>query len=928
MSHPWKTLLSLPLVLSVFPTLASAQIIPDQTLPNPTLVTPGNNQFTINGGTQVGGNLFHSFSQFSLPTNNTASFNNSLNIENIITRITGGSLSNIDGLIEANGSANLFLLNPNGIVFGPNATLNIGGSFLATTANSFTFANGTEFSATNPQTTPLLTVNVPIGLKFGATPGGIVVQGTGHDIVLEPDGAVIRQSTPGLRVSPGQTLTLAGGTITFRGGNVGADEGHVVLGSVGPHTEVGLTPSLDLEYDNPFNFQDIQLSELSSVDVSGEGAGDISIQGRHITLTGGSLILGITEGENPGGTIVVNASESIHLFGFSEDEMIPTAIISETINTGSSGDIVLNTHRLIIQEGAQASTSTFAPGEAGQLTVNASGWVELSGTDFSGFPSGLFSGTLGLGRGGSVVVNTNRLIVQDGAVISSSVIPSPFEDADAPGGNIRIDVRELTVQREAQISSDTFGLGNAGTLNIRATDGIRLNGGSPEVPSGIFSQADFILLEDDAIAPTGGNAGTIRIETPWLSIEDGAIISSATFAEGQGGLVEIQAPGGIQIAGSTPDREFVSSIAASTLGPGRAGDVTIATGTLLLRDGGLLTAGAGDTATGDGGTLRVTASESVTLSGVASETLPTRLTVRTEGPGNAGDLILATERLTVENGAQINLDGIGRDENRNLIIDQTVGDAGNILITAPQVQLNGGQITANTTSGTQGNIFLNSQDIRLRQGSQIVTNAFGESTGGNITINTDLLTALENSDISANAEQNFGGRVIITAQGIYGTEFRNQLTPESDITATSALGPQFSGVVEINTPDIDPAQNTADLPQAIETPEGIRPICRPEAQLRSGERELTVEGRGLPPNPTQPVNPGSVEVEMMQPVPASRENGQPLSAVESHLTPSRPRLPIATGWVMNEKGEIFLTTTSEKVTPHRSLQPNPDCVRE
>ena len=187
-----------------------AQITPDSSLGNESsTVTPNatiNNVKAelIEGGAIRDNNLFHSFSDFNIESGNAAYFASPDGIANILTRVTGKNVSTIFGNLGVDGSANLFLLNPNGIVFGKNSSLNIDGSFLGTTAESYSFENGFEYSAVKPASPDLLTINIPIGLQFGANQAEIINRSNYSD----PDD-IIR----GLDISAQETLSLIGGEV-------------------------------------------------------------------------------------------------------------------------------------------------------------------------------------------------------------------------------------------------------------------------------------------------------------------------------------------------------------------------------------------------------------------------------------------------------------------------------------------------------------------------------------------------------------------------------------------------------------------------------------------------------------------------------------------------------------------------------------------
>jgi filamentous hemagglutinin family protein len=430
----------------LFPASSTAQIVPDETLPTNSTVTTEGNTAEINGGTTAGSNLFHSFSEFSLPSGEAA-FNNAANIENIFSRITGSNASNINGLIRANGVANLFLLNPNGIIFGPNASLNLGGSFVGTTADRIEFIDGTEFSASDPQILPVLTVSVPIGLGFTSNPGAINVRGRGGNLVISPlssSPTTKGASTGGLSVLPGKTLALVGGDLVLEGGVISVEDGRIELGSVteGTVSLNSLAEGWNLGYESVAKFQNIELSQKALVDASGKGTGSVQIQGANVSLLDGSIIFQQSREDLSSGSIKVNASESLELKGFAPDEQTFSNIRTEALGDGNGANVEISTKKLIIEDRASIISRNFSDATGGNLTINASESIQLTGYTPSNTP------------GSSLIISTNL--------------------GNSQAGDINIYTKNLKLQDGGSISSISRGVGNSGDVIINVSDTIEL----------------------------------------------------------------------------------------------------------------------------------------------------------------------------------------------------------------------------------------------------------------------------------------------------------------------------------------------------------------------------------------------------------------------------------------------------------------------
>ncbi len=655
------------LILSpwLLPQAARAQIIPDATLPANTAVTVDGSTLRIEGGTAAGSNLFHSFQEFSLPTGSTAYFNNSPTIQNILTRVTGGNLSNIDGLIRANGSANLFFINPSGLVFGPNARLNIGGSFIGSTANSIQLSDGSFFSATHPETSPLLTVNVPIGLQFGSNPGAIRVTGTGHALTTTTSrlSPLLKNSSDiGLSVSSGNTLALIGGDVSLDGGVLNAPEGRIELGSVGEgFASLNFIPEgLRIDYTGAVSFRDIRLAQLSLVDASGAGGGSISVQARNVSASGGSLISIQNQGTNPSGNLTVNASEEVRLTDNTPDAKIPSFLNSETIASGNAGDISVATKRLVVENGAAIATQSFSAGQGGNINVSASETVDLNGFSAANLSlsSFIFAVAYNSGQAGNITVNTGRLTARNGGGVISS----------------------------------TFGIGAGGNVSIQASESIELTGVVP----GIFTPS--LLSASTLIA---GNAGSLNISTGKLIVRDGGRVDASTVGAGSAGSVTINAAESVEISGTVPGSISPSLIVSSgnlldkilqeTFGlpavpSGDSKDVTINTPVLRVTDGAQITVR--NDGTGNAGAIAINAG-SIFLDSKGSISAST-----TSGEGGNINLRVR-DSLLLRNGSFISAEAGGS------------GNGGNLTVQAATIAaLENSDITANAARGRGGNIAI------------------------------------------------------------------------------------------------------------------------------------------------------------------------------------------------------------------------------
>ena len=1000
----------------LFPTRVKAQLIPDETLGAESSTVNAIDELNdrIDNGAIRGPNLFHSFSEFNVNEGRGVFFHSPTDIQNILTRVTGSNISNISGKLGVLGEANLFLINPNGIIFGENASLDISGSFVSTTANALQFGEQGFFSASNPEAPPLLTVQ-PSAFFFNQINTSPIENNSIAAAGIDPAG----NETSGLRVPDGSSLLMIGGDVVLNGGNLQARGGRIELGGLQGEGVIDLDiQSKEFNLNFPVNatLSNIFLNQGAEVNVRGEDRGSLAINAQNFNLTEGSILrAGIDSGlgsinsqagnidinvidkskftdgslishvvnreaignggdiniktgslelandsqittsplgQGDGGNININATDSIAIsdggnlnsstvgMGNAGDINLNSAnsialsddgqLISSTLGTRDAGDINLNsTNSITISDSSQLNSSSFSTGDGGDINLNSTNLMTISDD------SQLSSFTVDMGKAGDINLNASDIFVNNGSQISNNTFGM------GKASNINLDANNIFVNNGSQLSSSTQGSGSAGNINLNAQNLISFDRGkNPQEISGAFS-----VVGNDGT----GDGGEINITTGTLFLTNGAQLSVTTFGQGDAGEININARNTVSFdgVGSGPFESGVFSgvfqdaegdsgninintdslslnnsavINANTSGNGNGGEINITTNSLSAHNGGQIFTTS--RSNGNAGNINLNIAESLNLSGTSS-TFFARLEefgadlVDNAGPfsglfantspdstGNSGNITInGSDSMiaTVQDEAQIAVDSAGR------------GVGGEIALQGSSLTLDRGVVTAEAVGNQGGNITLKLQDLLLlRDNSQINSSAGSDSgagDGGNINIDANLVVAfpLENSDITANAFLGNGGRVTINTQALFGTEFREELTPESDITASSTFG--LAGLVEINTPEIQPTQGLIELPTAFAIPQMLQGC---QANRDRGSSSFINTGRGgLPPNPYEPLESGDLFVDVQL----------PRKWVDNSVTNSSASLPTtklivqATGWIVNEKGNLELVSDTPETIP-------------
>ncbi|MDM8558601.1 filamentous hemagglutinin N-terminal domain-containing protein [Candidatus Parabeggiatoa sp. HSG14] len=584
-------------------------------------------------GSQLDGNLFHSFQDFNLNSSESATFSGPNSVSNIISRVTGGNPSNIDGLIRSTiPNADMYFLNPYGIMFGPNAQLDVQGSFHASTADYLRLGENGRFDARNPSDSILTVAPIESFGFLSDTPTTIALQ----DSILSVDERKTLSLIGGDLNLNGELLSISGTITTINREfttQLIAPNGRINLASIASKGEVIPTES---KLDVNAKTGDLIIDQ-GKITTSAIGGGDIFIRSGQFKLMNGD-ITATTFGEQEGGTIDIRA-DNIILEGVENY----SDISSNTLGAGRGGRINLYAKQLDLSNGATITTGSAKTGDGGDIFIKVNGTFTFSGKFMfeTKVSSGIFASTLDSGHGGNIEIEANKLVITEGAQISSGTFGS------GKGGNVFIKVKDiLTVSGKDRANfmsgiyastqplfildhslfaiDPSYNTGDAGSIKVEADKIILSNGGKISTTSLGLGNAGFINVKTNELIATGknfheffkeyfhsgissssvvaneigGQAGNIIVQADIINLANEAKISTAATNAG-GGNIEIDATNYIYLR----DGKITTSVKG---GSGDGGNITIEYPTFVVMDKGKIIAQADE---GRGGNIRIAAEQ-------------------------------------------------------------------------------------------------------------------------------------------------------------------------------------------------------------------------------------------------------------------------------------------------------------------------------
>ena len=682
-----------------------SEIVPDRALGS-TVNTEGS-LHEISGGTRRGGNLFHGFERFDIPAGSTASFTLIEGIDRAFVRITGGEASQIFGNIAADRPADFYFLNPQGFLFGPEASVNISGSFAFLGSNRLDFADGGEFSPSSTGES-VLSISGPVG--FHATRGSrIEVRGTGHNFLLDdssdpesPIPPVVNagQSENGLRAKPGQQVSLAAEDIVFDGGILTVPAGTISVAAASGELQfegesIALAPEAI-----PGN---LILTERALFDVSGDSNGNVFVTAGTLDILDGSHIWGQSE-RGGSGIFRIETTERLNIRGRSKvtdvefDEALSAiSTISVVSFAGRTSTLEVETPLIEITAGGAIANYHFFEGSGGQTNIQTDNLFIL-GTSVD-FPETFNS------QVGSVTQSTNP---------------------NTAGSIINIDAESILAVGGGAISSFTFRRAAGGDIFVSANE-VELNGVRDLAPDDVTSSA--------IVAGTFGPAmgGGIIVNAKSLLVSGGGNVG--TLASGAGSAGDITITGDlVEVTGFFEDPArgiFFPSFIGSNANP----IIEIINVPQEIRD--LLEQ---DSPTGDSNNITIDANE-VRVENFAF------VSVGNEGFGNSGRLNIISDKVFLGNNGQL--------EGRTIS-----GLGGEIAIVSDILELDSGHITTNSFfDANGGGIDLQSTIIIARNGSELSATA-DNGDGGRISFDVEGLFLSPDTTVTAASENGRDGVVL------------------------------------------------------------------------------------------------------------------------------------------------------------------------